>query len=92
MQVTYGKGFEVASDNMAGKVQHLENELRKLPQYEPLTKHTFHAGMYCRDLLDGGGSWHNEYHAGVRYRAHTGNRYTHGLGCQTSRHLAPIFR
>ena len=50
MQVTYGKGFEVASDNMAGKVQHLENELRKLPQYEPLTKHTFHAGMYCREV------------------------------------------
>lgn len=50
MQVTYGKGFKIAATDMVGKVQQLEAELRKLPQYEPKTKHTFHAGMYCREV------------------------------------------
>ena len=35
---------------MRERVQHLQEEISKLPQYEPLTKHTFHAGMYCREV------------------------------------------
>jgi hypothetical protein len=35
---------------MQEKVNALQNELSKLPQYEPLTKHTFHGGMYCREV------------------------------------------
>jgi len=35
---------------MQEKVKALQNELSKLPQYEPLTKHTFHGGMYCREV------------------------------------------
>ena len=50
MQVTYGKGFELAPSDMAQRVLYLEAELRKLPQYEPRTTHTFHAGMYCREV------------------------------------------
>jgi hypothetical protein len=36
--------------SMQEKVKALQNELSKLPQYEPLTKHTFHGGMYCREV------------------------------------------
>lgn len=52
MQVTYGHGFEVRSARiMRDKVCHLQDELSKLPQYEPITKHTFHGGMYCREVF-----------------------------------------
>jgi hypothetical protein len=49
---SYGKGFEVApSLNMRDKVKILQEEVSKLPQYEPETKHYFHAGMYCREVF-----------------------------------------
>jgi hypothetical protein len=52
MQVTYGKGFEVSLPQMMRKkVETLQQELSKLPQYEPETKHYFHGGMYCRKVF-----------------------------------------
>ena len=52
MTVTYGKGFEVASSpDMRDKVKILQEELSKLPQYQPETKHYFHGGMYCREVF-----------------------------------------
>jgi hypothetical protein len=36
--------------NLRDKVETLQTEMSKLPQYEPETKHTFHAGMYCREV------------------------------------------
>ena len=33
------------------KVDALQQELSKLPQYEPATKHYFHGGMYCREVF-----------------------------------------
>ena len=51
MQVTYGKGFEVAeSAPMRDRVQALQDEISKHPQYEPPTEHVFHGGMYCRQV------------------------------------------
>ena len=35
---------------MREKVTALQTELSKMPQYEPVTKHTFHGGMYCREV------------------------------------------
>jgi uncharacterized protein YjdB len=37
-------------DNMQQRVEKLQFEVSKLPQYEPQTKHTFHGGMYCREV------------------------------------------
>ena len=52
MTVTYGKCFEVApSPDMRDKVKILQEELSKLPQYQPETKHYFHGGMYCREVF-----------------------------------------
>ena len=52
MRITYGKGFEVAPpEMMRQKVDALQEELSKLPQYEPETKHYFHGGMYCREVF-----------------------------------------
>ena len=52
MQVAYGKGFEVAPPlMMRQKVESLQQELSKLPQYEPETKHYFYGGMYCREVF-----------------------------------------
>jgi hypothetical protein len=51
MNVTYGQGFlPNKSFDLRNKVETLQAELCKLPQYEPETKHTFHAGMYCREV------------------------------------------
>ena len=51
ISVTYGAGFEpVLAPSMRERVSRLQNELRKLPQYEPETKHYFHGGMYCREV------------------------------------------
>lgn len=51
MQVTYGKGFEVRkSDDLTGRVEALQVEISKMPQYEPPTEHLFHGGMYCRQV------------------------------------------
>jgi len=33
------------------KVDALQQELSKLPQYEPVTHHYFHGGMYCREVF-----------------------------------------
>jgi len=38
-------------DLMREKVQILQDALLQLPQYEPLTKHYFHGGMYCREVF-----------------------------------------
>jgi hypothetical protein len=52
MRVAYGKGFAVAPPQMMRqKVESLQQELSKLPQYEPETKHYFHGGMYCREVF-----------------------------------------
>lgn len=52
MTVTYGEGFGVAPPQMMRqKVETLQQELSKLPQYEPQTKHYFHGGMYCREVF-----------------------------------------
>jgi len=37
-------------DGMQQRVEKLQFEVSKLPQYEPQTKHTFHVGMYCREV------------------------------------------
>jgi hypothetical protein len=41
----------VAPEVMRQKVEALQMELSKMPQYEPITKHTFHGGMYCREVF-----------------------------------------
>ena len=52
MAISYGKGFGVAPPQMMRqKVETLQQELSKLPQYEPQTKHYFHGGMYCREVF-----------------------------------------
>lgn len=52
MTLTYGNGFNVAPQQMMRqKVESLQQELMKLPQYEPETKHYFHGGMYCREVF-----------------------------------------
>lgn len=52
MTVTYGEGFGVAPPQMMRqKLETLQQELSKLPQYEPQTKHYFHGGMYCREVF-----------------------------------------
>jgi len=37
-------------DDIRQRVEKLQVEVSKLPQYEPQTKHTFHGGMYCREV------------------------------------------
>lgn len=52
MRITYGQGFDVAPQQMMRqKVETLQQELSKLPQYQPETKHYFHGGMYCREVF-----------------------------------------
>ena len=52
MRIVYGKGFEIDKPiSMLDKVQSLQVEVSKLPQYEPETKHYFHGGMYCREVF-----------------------------------------
>lgn len=52
MQLVPGiTGTDVASPAlMREAVERLQGEVSKLPQYEPATKHYFHAGMYCREV------------------------------------------
>lgn len=50
MTVTYGKGFEVAPQPLKERVEALQSEISKYPQYEPPTEHIFHGGMYCRQV------------------------------------------
>ena len=40
----------ITPDIMRERVATLQTQLSKMPQYEPLTKHTFHGGMYCREV------------------------------------------
>jgi len=55
--ITYGRGFEPKQQALAipelmlEKVKTLQAEVSKLPQYEPETTHTFHGGMYCREVF-----------------------------------------
>ena len=37
------------------QVETLQQELSKLPQYEPQTNHYFHGGMYCREVFQHAG-------------------------------------
>ena len=37
--------------NMRGKVDVLQKAISQHEQYEPETKHTFHGGMYCREVF-----------------------------------------
>jgi hypothetical protein len=37
--------------DMRVKVDALQVEIAKHPQYEPITSHTFHGGMYCRQVF-----------------------------------------
>jgi len=46
MKVTYS----LPALGMRQKVQALQDVISQLPQYEPETTHTFHAGMYCREV------------------------------------------
>ena len=49
--VTYGNGFSpVRPPTMRDQINRLQDELSRLPQYQPQTKHRFHAGMYCREV------------------------------------------
>ena len=41
----------VSSVSMLDKVKTLQIELSKMPQYEPITKHYFHGGLYCREVF-----------------------------------------
>ena len=51
MQVTYGKGFEVAAPvSMRDKVQALQGELLKMPQADIVTDHVFKPGVYERKI------------------------------------------
>lgn len=37
--------------SLKGSVEALQEEVSKLPQYQPETKHYFHGGMYCREVF-----------------------------------------
>lgn len=53
MQVTYGPEFlipAVTFRDMRSEVEHLQSVISQFPQYEPKTTHTFHGGMYCRQV------------------------------------------
>ena len=39
-----------SAGTMAEKVRRLQSEVAKLPQVEPVTKHHFADGMYCREV------------------------------------------
>jgi hypothetical protein len=45
----YGAGL-ANMPTMRERVESLQVEMLKFPQYEPKTTHTFHAGMYCRQV------------------------------------------
>jgi len=36
---------------MRQKVETLQQELARMPRYEPVTRHYFHGGMYCREVF-----------------------------------------
>lgn len=49
MTVSYS-GILAKPVDMRGRVEALQAVMREMPQYEPPTKHTFHGGMYCREV------------------------------------------
>jgi hypothetical protein len=49
MTMTFGKGL-LPEVPLRQRVENLQRKISKLPQYEPKTTHTFHAGMYCREV------------------------------------------
>jgi hypothetical protein len=49
MTMTFGKGL-LPNVPLRQRVENLQREISKLSQYEPKTTHTFHAGMYCREV------------------------------------------
>lgn len=40
----------VNPETMREKVERLQSQISQCPQYEPKTTHTFHGGMYCRQV------------------------------------------
>ena len=44
-------GTNIAPNNLRGAVTALQTELGKLPQVPLLTEHTFHGGIYCRQVF-----------------------------------------
>lgn len=40
----------VTTEDKYAKVEALQAEMLKMPQFEPPTEHTFHGGMYCRQV------------------------------------------
>ena len=42
---------EITPLDMRQRVEALQREMSNLPQYEPLTEHVFHGGMYCRKVF-----------------------------------------
>ena len=44
-------GSVVVPEMMRQRVDVLQQELSKLPQYEPVTRHYIHGGMYCREVF-----------------------------------------
>jgi hypothetical protein len=49
IKFTYGKGFAPVI-SMRQKVERIQEKLATLTPYEPVTRHYFHAGMYCREV------------------------------------------
>ena len=53
MQVVYGPEFfplTISGRDIRSEVEHLQAIISQFPQYEPKTIHTFHGGMYCRQV------------------------------------------
>ena len=51
MTVTYAENLlQTQPVTMRERVELLQGHMLGLPQYEPETTHTFHAGMYCREV------------------------------------------
>lgn len=46
----HNAGIETPQQSVRDRVIALQADVSKLPQYEPVTKHYFHAGMYCREV------------------------------------------
>lgn len=51
MQLTPAGSLDISvQKDMRAAVQTLQDEVSKLPQYQPETTHRFHGGMYCREV------------------------------------------
>ena len=51
MRVTYQGDLFTPVVTGRQKVERLQEEVSKMPQFEPDTRHTFHGGMYCREVF-----------------------------------------